>query len=134
MYTLDTVDRPAVTYAIDPLSSNSMKSANPNSGFHEAEYIKCLDTSDQNPCKNQGGNVVVQPMIYDTTQITSPMNYSNPKDGGQHQASVGVFMGGQGVKAGGIAWSDQVAPTLKSVMSGGNTIPDVVLEVQGENI
>lgn len=51
---------PSVVYSIDPLSSNSMKSANPNSGFHEAEVAKCIDTSDQNPSKNQGGNVIVQ--------------------------------------------------------------------------
>lgn len=149
-------------------------------------------------------------VVYDTTQITSPLNYSNPKDGdpchplaaqqhpplavygvdcrngildkdktatlqahanggyslncthpvlyenekamafhlqqdpicgeispcigGQHQASVGVFMGGQGAKAGGIAWSERVAPTLKSTMSGSNTIPDIVQEVEGENL
>ena len=50
----------------------------------------------------------------------------SPCIGGQGQASVGVFMGGQGAKARGIAYSESVAPTLKSVMSGGNTIPDVV--------
>ena len=76
-YTLNTIDRPAVVYGIDPLSSNSMKSSNPNSGFHEMNVAKCLDTSDGNPGKNQGGMCVV----YDTTQITSPMNYSNPKPG-----------------------------------------------------
>lgn len=51
-------------YAIDALSSNSMKSANPHSGFHEEDYVKCLDTSDQNPSKNQGGNVIVQETVY----------------------------------------------------------------------
>ena len=35
-------------------------------------------------------------------------------------------MGGQGFKAGGIGYSEQVPPTLKSVLSGGNTVPDVV--------
>lgn len=54
----------AVVYAIDPLSSNSMKSSNPNSGFHEENYVKCLDTSDGNPCKNQGGNLIVQDIVY----------------------------------------------------------------------
>ena len=39
---------------------------------------------------------------------------------------VGAFMGGQGEKAGGIGYSEQVSPTLKSVLSGGNTVPDVV--------
>ena len=36
------------------------------------------------------------------------------------------FMGGQGEKAGGIGYGEQVSPTLKSVLSGSNTVPDVV--------
>ena len=36
-----------------------------------------------------------------------------------------AFMGGQGAKAGGIGYSETVSPTLKSVMSGSNTVPDV---------
>ena len=36
------------------------------------------------------------------------------------------FMGGQGAKAMGIGYNEIVSPTIKSVMSGGNTIPDVV--------
>lgn len=46
--------------------------------------------------------------------------------GGSFGASVGAFMGGQGAKAKGIGWSETIAPTIKSVMSGSNTIPDVV--------
>lgn len=61
-YTLNTIDRPAVCYALDSISSNSMKSNNPHSGFHETEKAKTIDTSDQNPCKNQGGICVVQPI------------------------------------------------------------------------
>ena len=37
-----------------------------------------------------------------------------------------AFMGGQGANAGGIGYSEEVSPTLKSVLSGGNTVPDVV--------
>ena len=47
-------------FSIDPLSSNSMKSKNPHSGFHEETIAKCLDTSNGDPTKNQGGNVVVE--------------------------------------------------------------------------
>lgn len=55
-YTINTIDRPAVCYAIDALSSNSMKSKNPHSGFHEENRTKCLDTSCINPsCKQEGG-------------------------------------------------------------------------------
>ena len=50
----------------------------------------------------------------------------SPCIGGQHYATVGAFMGGQGEKAGGIGYSEQVSPTLKSVLSGSNTVPDVV--------
>ena len=44
---------------------------------------------------------------------------------------VGAFMGGQGEKAGGIGYSEQVSPTLKSVLSGDNTVPDVVYQNTG---
>lgn len=50
---------PIVAFALDPLASNSMRSKNPNSGFHEIDVAKTLDTSEQNPCKNQGGMVVL---------------------------------------------------------------------------
>ena len=38
----------------------------------------------------------------------------------------GGIHGGQGSKAGGIAYSEDVSPSLKSVQSGGNTVPDVM--------
>lgn len=48
---------------------------------------------------------------------------------------VGAFMGGQGAKARSIAYCDDgTTPTIKSVMSGGNTVPDVVYSVQGNCI
>ena len=43
----------------------------------------------------------------------------------------GCFMGGQGSAAGGIGYSEQEAPTLKSVMSGGNTVPEVEYDARG---
>lgn len=39
------------------------------------------------------------------------------------------FMGGQGSKAGGLGYAEEVAPTLKSAISGGNTVPDVVYAI-----
>ena len=47
-------DRPQ-GFVADPLKANSMKSNNPNSGFHKEEYCVCLDTSSQNPTRNGGG-------------------------------------------------------------------------------
>ena len=92
-------NRSGVCFALDSLSSNSMKSANPHSGFHEERVTKTLDTNPDPTC-NQGGNVIVEPA---------------------------AFMGGQGAKARSIAYcEDGSTPTLKSAPSGGNTVPDVV--------
>ncbi len=46
-------------YGICSKDSNSMKSDNPNSGFYKAETSRTIDTSNQSPCKNQGGIAVV---------------------------------------------------------------------------
>nr|DAQ30193.1 MAG TPA: Cytosine specific methyltransferase [Caudoviricetes sp.] len=43
----------------------------------------------------------------------------------------GCFMDGQDSAASGIGYSEQEAPTLKSVMSGGNTVPEVVYDARG---
>lgn len=53
----------AEAYIIDPLSSNSMKSNNPHSGFHKTDIAKCLDTSDGSPNKNQGGLCIVEAYV-----------------------------------------------------------------------
>lgn len=47
-------------YGICGKYSNSMLSDNPNSGFYEAETSRTIDTSNQSPCKNQGGMVVLE--------------------------------------------------------------------------
>lgn len=53
----------AKMYALDAVSSNSMKSANPHSGFHEEGVAKTLQAGGVDPTCNQGGNVIVQPVI-----------------------------------------------------------------------
>lgn len=53
----------AKMYALDAVSSNSMKSANPHSGFHEEGVAKTLQAGGADPTCNQGGNVIVQPVI-----------------------------------------------------------------------
>lgn len=81
-YTLNTIDRHAVAYSINPLSSNSMKSANPYSGFNETGVSKTLDCSDANPTKNQGGLAIVQPMpIQDKTGTLSPAAHAGSYNG-----------------------------------------------------
>lgn len=47
-------------YGICAKHSNSMMSDNPNSGFYEADTARTIDTSNQSPCKNQGGMVVIE--------------------------------------------------------------------------
>ena len=47
-------------YGICGKYSNSMLSNNPNSGFYEADTSRTIDNSNQAPCKNQGGMVVVE--------------------------------------------------------------------------
>lgn len=47
-------------YGICSKHSNSMMSDNPNSGFYEADTARTIDTSNQSPCKNQGGMVVIE--------------------------------------------------------------------------
>lgn len=81
-FTVNTVDRHAVAYSINPLSSNSMKSPNPHSGFNETSVSKTLDCSDANPTKNQGGLAIVQPMpIQGKTGTLSPGAHAGSYNG-----------------------------------------------------
>ena len=81
-YTLNTIDSHVVAYSINPLSSNSMKSANPHSGFNETNVSKTLDCSDANPTKNQGGLAIVQPMpIQNKTGTLSPGAHAGSYNG-----------------------------------------------------
>ena len=81
-YTLNTIDRHVVAYSINPLSSNSMKSANPHSGFNETGVSKTLDCPDANPTKNQGGLAIVQPIpIQDKTGTLSPGAHAGSYNG-----------------------------------------------------
>lgn len=47
-------------YRICSKDSNSMKSDNPHSGFYETDKAATVDTSNQSPCKNQGGIVAIE--------------------------------------------------------------------------
>lgn len=61
-----TAQVPAV-FSFDSLSSNSMKSSNPHSGCRQVEIAKCIDTTNPDPSKNQGGMAVVQPPLIEMT-------------------------------------------------------------------
>lgn len=41
------------------------------------EVAKTLDTTDPNPSKNQGGIAIVEPVVFDGANVTSPVNASN---------------------------------------------------------
>ena len=60
----DDCEGECVAYSFDSLASNSMKSKNPHSGCRRVEIAKTLDTTDPNPCKNQGGIAIVEPVPY----------------------------------------------------------------------
>lgn len=65
-----------VAYAFDGLSSNSMKSANPNSGCNKVDVSKTLDTSrGLDPSCNQGGIGVAQPIAYAIMPMNSGKDY-----------------------------------------------------------
>ena len=91
-YTLNTIDRPAICFkpgqgakarsigesetTAPTLVSEAGGSAVP--GICYPAIARTLTAeADASPCIDRGQNVV----CYDTTQITSPMNYSNPKNG-----------------------------------------------------
>lgn len=47
-------------YRLCAQNSNSMMSDNPNSGIYATNVSSTLDTSNQSPCRNQGGIVVIE--------------------------------------------------------------------------
>ncbi len=83
-----------VVVSLDPLGSNSMKSANPNSGSHITEVAKCIDTTNPDPTKNQGGMVICltpwnceSKRVYDPKGAT-PTLPSGTKEGANIQPAV----------------------------------------------
>jgi DNA (cytosine-5)-methyltransferase 1 len=52
-----------IAYHFDALSSNSMKSSNPDSGVNEVDTARTLDTWRPDPSLNQGGLAIVEPAI-----------------------------------------------------------------------
>lgn len=94
---------------------------------------------DSSPCIDRGAEFV----CYPANQVTSPNNRSNPQPGDPcHTLTakesgallVGAFMAGQGAKAGGIAYSETAAPTLKASPSGLNMAPSTVYAIRSNII
>jgi DNA (cytosine-5)-methyltransferase 1 len=87
MYTLNATGVHGVAYSFDSLASNSMKSANPNSGCREVDLSKTIDTTDPSPSKNQGGIGILQNMAVRKLTLVEcerlqgfPDNYTNIKE------------------------------------------------------
>ena len=87
--------------------------------------------------------VLFQALPFDTTQVTSPQNGSNPQWGDPchtmsaqgHTPAVCIgFSAGQSAKAGSIAAQDEVAPTLRASESGTNQVPSVAYAISGNII
>lgn len=106
----------AVLYAFDSMTSNSMKSSSPHSGFHEETVAKTLQACGVDPTCNQGGNVIVEPMY--TMQ------------GNGIDRPVICFKSGQGAKSRSLGESETVTPTLGSE-AGGNSVPAVCYDARG---
>lgn len=83
---------------------------------------------------NATGGLNRQGVVYPTTvgALCARADSSPCVDRGQ--PFVAMFSGGQGEKARSIGYSEDTAPTLKSVLSGGNTVPDVVYTIEGNTI
>jgi hypothetical protein len=60
-----------VAYHFDALSSNSMKSSNPDSGVNEVDQARTLDTWRPDPSLNQGGLAIVEPFVKSSRAQTS---------------------------------------------------------------
>ena len=144
-FTCGVIEAIPVAYSLDPLSSNSMKSSNPHSGFRQTEIARTLDTFDPNPCKNQGGIAIVEQVPY-TLKIRSGC------EGGGKGALIQTDMSAtlstlndqylfqpicMATQQGGAEIMEDKCPTITASagMSGNNQpvvcYPDMVLDDQG---
>lgn len=124
----------AVMYALDSMSSNSMKSSNPRSGFHEETVAKTLQAGGVDPTCNQGGNVIVEPVYalqgngIDRAETAGCNGRGWREDVCYTLNTIDrpaiCFKAGQGAKARSIGASETVTPTLGSE-AGGNSVPGV---------
>jgi DNA (cytosine-5)-methyltransferase 1 len=125
-------------YSFDSLASNSMKSSNPHSGCRQVEVAKTLDTTDPNPCKNQGGIAIVEPQMAIMDNIGGQVEY-----GKVTEINGTLRAGGQGLvcypvvcmatqQGGAEIRTDDRAPTITAAAGmSGNNQPVVVYDARG---
>mgnify|MGYP002672331504 CR=1 FL=1 len=130
----------AVLYALDSMSSNSMKSSNPHSGFHEETVAKTLQAGGVDPTCNQGGNVIVEPVYalqgngIDRAETAGCNGKGWCEDVCYTLNTIdrpGIcFKAEQGAKEQPPAVPETVTPTMESE-PGGNTVPGLVYDARG---
>lgn len=106
----------AVLYALDSMSSNSMKSSNPHSGFHEETVAKTLQASGVDPTCNQGGMVICASTAQANAEIME--DKAPTLMAGHEHPYIASFCGGASPSAGNIGYSETVAPTLHAGAGG----------------
>ena len=130
----------AVLYALDSMSSNSMKSSNPHSGFHEETVAKTLQAGGVDPTCNQGGNVIVDPVYalqgncIDRAETAGCNGKGWCEDVCYTLNTIdrpGIcFKAEQDAKEQPPAVHETVTPTMESE-SGWNTVPGLVYDARG---
>lgn len=93
-------------------------------GYNGAVTGKVSATVDTN-CKNVDGPTLVMANEQANSEVSEAFSPALTCD---HESPIvcAGFSGGQGEKAGGIGYEDEVAPTIRSAESGSNQVPDVV--------
>lgn len=119
-------------YALDSMSSNSMKSKNPHSGFHKEEIAKTLDTSNCDPTKNQGGNVIVSSIncqggqnINVNNDVTDTLTAAT-NSSGNNLCGVATLCVDQGAGKSSCSVSKNLSPTLATTHGGEPVVCEAV--------
>jgi DNA (cytosine-5)-methyltransferase 1 len=129
-----------VAYHFDALSSNSMKSSNPDSGVNEVDQARTLDTWRPDPSLNQGGLAIVEPFVKSSraqtaddseTWVEGAVNPTlNSFDQGDVRATTAIVFENSYRDGARIA-NDGVTQTLSAKMgTGGGNTPMLAFDTQ----
>jgi DNA (cytosine-5)-methyltransferase 1 len=126
-FTQNTIDCHAVAYNIAP-GKGKLKD---DIHVTDAHITKTIDASGSNPAMHQGVAAIVQPIPFDTTQITSKANYSKPQQGDPcHPLAAGAhppaIVQPIGVDIFNAAFSGEVSVPLTRRSDGTGTGPTVM--------
>ncbi len=128
-YTLDRTGSQAIALRVHGENSQAMQGPGDAAVAGPTDLARALDTTG-GYTSGQGGNVVLQPIAFDTTQVTSKANRSNPKPGdpchpvvaGGHAPAIAFSAGDHGGDA-----LEECSPTIRKGGDGGGNQPAVVL-------